>query len=40
MKLNTYNKQMLVHVYLKKINQARDRSFGGLFKSKGANKRN
>ena len=36
MKLNTYNKQMLVHVYLKKINQSRDRSFGKLFKSKGA----
>lgn len=35
MKLNTYNKQMLVHVFLKKINQSRDKSFGKLFKSKG-----
>lgn len=32
MKLNTCNKQMLVHVYLKKINQSRDKSFGKVVK--------
>ncbi len=32
MKRNTHKKQILVHVYLKKINQSREKSFGKLFK--------
>lgn len=38
MRFNTRNEQMLVHVFLKKINQSRDKSFGNLFKNKGVNK--
>lgn len=38
MRLNTRNKQMLVHVFLKKINHSREKSFGDLFKVKGASK--
>lgn len=34
MKRNTYKQEMLVHVYLKKVTQSRDKSFGGLFKEK------
>lgn len=39
MKLNSYKKQMLVHVYLKKINQSREKSFGKLFKERSVSER-